>query len=153
MNLAPQYIVALHRALLAALDVDYFPPGMGEVNLWNSFLFVMKPLEESAGGAFTEKDIAGAVRLMRAQNKSSSAKWSLRFAKIMNDPEAFRDMVLLARKTKRERPPVETKSVKTGDGSNVRVERDPAADAVPTHIAAELKKLRAFRVSLKGPQR
>jgi hypothetical protein len=143
MTLAPQYIVSFHRTLLSAIGVDYFPPGLGDVNLWESFLFVMKLLADSAGGAFTEKDIVGAVRLMREQNRNGTAKWSLRFAKIMNDPEAFRDLVLLARKTKR---PVaqlsKLRSVKTPDGSNVQVEHDPSAGNEPRTIAHELRKWR-----------
>jgi hypothetical protein len=137
----PAEIVELHRALLEALRVDYFPPGIIEMNCWKDFLFVMKPLAESAGGAFTVRDIAPAVALMRDQNKTG-ANWSLRFAKIMQTPESFRDFVLQARKTKRVRPPVSTKSVKQPDGANVQVEHDPAAESEPTHISNPLREWR-----------
>lgn len=151
MTLAPQPIVTLHRALLAALQVDYFPPGLGDVNAWQSFLFVLKPLEDSAGGPFTAADIPGAVRLMREQNRQGAAKWSLRFGKIMNEPEAFRDLVLTARRTVLPRLPVEKKSSTIGD-ITFEVERDPAAEHVPQPIADELQKLRVFRQSLKSPR-
>jgi hypothetical protein len=139
--LVPDYIVAFHRALLVALQVDFFRPGMLEMNNWRDFLEVMKPLEDSAGGPFTAQDIAPAVQLMRAQNRSGG-NWSLRYAKIMRDPEAFRDLVLIARKQRRPREPKVTETARTGDGASVQVERDPAADAEPQHIATSLKEWR-----------
>jgi hypothetical protein len=140
MNLAPQYIVDFHRALLAALDVDYFAPGIGDVNLWQSFLFVMKPLDDSAGGPLVPRDLHAAVNLMRAQNKTGSAKWSLRFSKIINDPEAFRDLVLIARKKVRPRPPVETASRTDATGASVALERDPAAEREPKPISEGVQR-------------
>jgi hypothetical protein len=140
-SLVPQYIVDFHRALLEALHVDYFAPGMGEMNNWRDFLFVMKPLDDSAGGPFTKADLAAAVALMRSQNRNGS-NWSLRFSKIMATPEAFRDLVLIARKWKRQRPAKQVVQAKTGDGANVAVERDPAAEAEPTHISNPLREWR-----------
>lgn len=140
-SLVPAYIVDFHRALLEALRVDYFPPGMGEMNNWRDFLYVMKPLEDSEGGPFVKADLSAAVQLMRSQNRSG-ANWSLRFAKIMATPEAFRDLVLIARKEKRERPPKKVVQAKTGDGAAVAVEVDPAADAEPTHISNPLREWR-----------
>lgn len=139
--LVPDYIVDFHRALLAALQVDFFRPGMLEMNNWRDFLEVMKPLEDSVGGAFTAQDIAPAVQLMRSQNRSGG-NWSLRYAKIMQTPEAFRDLVLIARKERRPRKPKVTESVKTADGANVAVERDPPAEAEPTHISNPLREWR-----------
>jgi hypothetical protein len=143
--LVPDYIVAFHRALLAALRVDYFRPGLLEMNNWRDFLEVMKPLEESVGGPFTEQDISAAVQLMRSQNQSGG-NWALRYAKIMQTPEAFRDFVLIARKEKRERLPKRIEQAKTADGANVAVERDPAAENAPQHIS---KPLRDWRESMK----
>jgi hypothetical protein len=125
-SLVPTYIVDFHRALLEALRVDFFQPGMLEMNNWRDFLEVMKSLDDSAGGPFTKADLAAAVALMRSQNKSG-ANWSLRFAKIMQTPEAFRDLVLIARKEKRERSPKQVVQAKTGDGASVAAERDPVA--------------------------
>lgn len=138
--LVPDYIVDLHCALLEALRVDYFKPGMVEMNNWRDFLSVMKPLDDSAGGAFTKADLSAAVNLMRSQNRENSANWSLRFAKIMQTPEAFRDLVLIARKEKRERPPKQIVQAKTGDGAAVAVERDPAAEAEPTPVSKEVQR-------------
>jgi len=140
-SLVPDYIVDFHRALLEALRVDFFRPGMGEMNNWRDFLSVMKPLDDSVGGPFTKADLVAAVQLMRSQNRDG-ANWSLRFSKIMATPEAFRDLVLIARKTKRERPAKQVVQAKTGDGANVAVEVDPAADAEPTHISNPLRDWR-----------
>lgn len=140
-SLVPAYIVDFHRALLEALRVDYFPPGIGEMNNWRDFLYVMKPLADSEGGPFTAADLFAAVQLMRSQNRGG-ANWSLRFAKIMATPEAFRDLVLMARKEKRERPAQQIVQAKTGDGANVAVERDPAAEANLTHISNPLRDWR-----------
>lgn len=137
----PDYIVDLHRALLGALRVDFFRPGMLEMNNWRDFLAVMKPLEDSAGGAFTAADLTAAVTLMRSQNRSG-ANWALRFTKIMQTPEAFRDLVLMARKERRERTPKRVEQVTTADGANVAVERDPAAEREPTHVSNPLRDWR-----------
>jgi hypothetical protein len=145
--LVPQEIVELHRALLAALRVDYFPPGMMEMNNWRDFLFVMEPLKDSTGGAFTAKDIAPAVALMRQQNKTQSSNWSLRFAKIMRDPESFRDLVLISRKAVRPRAAIETTSRTDATGAAIAVERDPAAEAEAHHIS---RPLREWRERMKG---
>ncbi|MCA1659610.1 MAG: hypothetical protein LC642_03575 [Verrucomicrobiaceae bacterium] len=139
--LVPDFIVAFHRALLAALQVDFFRPGLLEMNNWRDFLEVMKPLEDSVGGPFTAQDIAAAIQLMRAQNRSGG-NWSLRYAKIMQNPEAFRDLVLIARKKIRPREPKVIETAKTGDGANVAVERDPAAERDPQHISNPLRDWR-----------
>lgn len=138
----PEDIVELHRTLLRALNVDFFRPGMAELNYWSDFLYVMKPLAESEGGAFTKGDIATAVRLMREQNKSGGANWSLRFSKIMRDPESFRDLVLIARKKLRPRPPVEQTQRTDATGANIAIERDPAAERDPVAIAEHVAEFR-----------
>lgn len=137
--LVPDYIVELHRALLEALRVDFFRPGMIEMNNWRDFLDVMKPLDDSAGGPFTARDLVAAVNLMRSQNKGG-ANWSLRFSKIMQTPEAFRDLVLIARKEKRERPAKRIESVKQPDGATVAVERDPAAEDEPQPVSESVQR-------------
>lgn len=141
-SLVPPDIVDLHRTLLAALQVDYFPPGMAEMNNWRDFLFVMQPLAESEGGAFTKADLAPVIRIMREDNKRGSSNWSLRFSKIMREPESFRDLVLIARKKLRPRPPIEQTSRKDATGANVAIERDPAADLPPIPIAEHVAELR-----------
>jgi hypothetical protein len=137
--LVPAYIVDFHRALLEALRVDFFRPGMVEMNNWRDFLAVMKPLDDSAGGPFTKADLVAAVALMRSQN-SGGANWSLRFSRIMQTPEHFRDLVLIARKGKRERPAKQIVQGKTGDGAAVAVEHDPAAEAEPQPMSEQLQR-------------
>jgi hypothetical protein len=131
----PPEIDYRHRALLAALRVDYFRPGLGDLTAWHDFLFVLETLTDSEGGELQPEDIHAAVNLMRAQNKSGEARWSLRFAKIMREPESFRDLVLIARKKVRQRPPVETASRTDATGASVAIERDPAAVTDPQPIS------------------
>jgi hypothetical protein len=144
----PNEIFELHRALLSALRVDYFPPGLGDVNMWRDFLFVLEPLKDSVGGPLTAKDISYAVGLMRLENKSRKAGWSLRFARILHEPESFRDLVLQARKAKRDRAPVETASTLQRLNASTTIsrleERDPAAANPP-------KPLRELLDKMKGP--
>jgi hypothetical protein len=110
---------------------------MADMNAWRDFLFVMQPLDDSAGGAFTRADLFAAVGLMRQQNRSGQARWSLRFSKILREPEAFRDLVLIARKKLRPRPPVETASRTDATGAAIAIERDPAAESEPQPISEE----------------
>ena len=138
--LVPKDIIELHSSLLAALGVDYFPPGMADMNAWRDFLFVMQPLADSAGGAMTKADLPRAVDLMRQQNKSGDARWSLRFSKIMREPEAFRDLVLIARKKQRPRPPIETASRTDASGAAIQVERNPAAESEPQPISEGVRR-------------
>lgn len=140
---APQEIHEFHRALLVALNLDHFPAGMGDVNMWREFLFVQAPLCDSAGGPFAVLDIHAAVKLMRQQNKAGETRWSLRYSKILREPEAFRDLVLQARKEKRPRPAVVTEQARTGDGAAIQVERDPAADAEPRPVSESVRSFMA----------
>jgi hypothetical protein len=132
----------MHRTLLAALNVDYFPPGMREMNDWRDWLSVMAPLKDSTGGAFTKDDLTAAVRLMRDQNRSKEANWSLRFSKIMREPESFRDIVLLARKQKRPRAPIEQRQRTDATGANIAVDHDPATEREAIPIAEHIDELR-----------
>jgi hypothetical protein len=143
---APQEIHEFHRALLVALNLDHFPAGMSDVNSWGDFLAVMKPLAESVGGPFVVRDIHAAVRLMRQQNKSGEARWSLRYSKILREPEAFRDLVLIARKEKRPRAAKVADTAKTGDGANVAIELDPAAESEARPVS---ESVRAFMNELE----
>lgn len=146
----PQEIIELHAALLRALNVDYFRPGLAEMGHWKDFLFVMKPLSDSEGGAFNKADIGPAIALMRQQNKTERSNWSLRFIKIMRDPESFRDIVLLSRKQRRPRPPVEQTQVTDATGANIAVERDPAAERDPVAIAEHVAE---FRRKMRLPEK
>lgn len=138
--LVPAYIIEWHRELLAALRVQFFPPGLSEMNSWRDFLSVMSSLKTTEGGEFTKRDLAAAVALMRAQNGKGS-NWSLRFAKIMGTPESFRDLVLEARTKAKIRPrqPVAQGSRKVGD-LTIATETDPAAEAAPQPISESVHK-------------
>jgi hypothetical protein len=148
MITAPAPIPEFHRVLLDALAVDYFQPGLADINAWRDFLYFLETLNDSAGGPLTARDIAAAVRLMRQENRDRRASWSLRFARILREPESFRDLVLQARKQKRERPQVRTESRQAGNIS-IAVERDPAAES-DARPASEI--LREFKEKMKGPQ-
>lgn len=147
----PPEIAEFHRALLAALQVDFFPPGMGDVNAWREFLFALDTLKDSAGGALTAHDIGAAVRLMRQQNKNGKAGWSLRFGKIMKEPEDFRDLVLEARRPVRPRAAIEQTSRVDATGAAVMIERDPATENAAEHAGtAAAKQLREFRERMRN---
>jgi hypothetical protein len=147
----PPEIAEFHRALLVALGVDYFPPGMADVNAWREFLFLLDTLKDSAGGPLTARDIHAVVALMRQQNRDRKAGWSLRFGKIMREPEAFRDLVLEARKVKRPRAPIETVTRVDATGAALQVERDPALESEATTAgAAAAAQLREFRNRMKN---
>lgn len=138
--LVPEYIVAWHRALLLALRVDFFRPGLREMNDWRDFLAVMDPLKETNGGDFTKDDLARVVALMREQNRKGG-NWSLRFSKIMANPEAFRDLALELRAKKRERPrPTVRQTSRTVAGVTIAVETDPVAEADPRPVSEEVSR-------------
>jgi len=89
-------VAIFHGALYRACRLPALRPSMSDERLWWDFLIEMAPLEE-AGGPITMEDISGAVRLMKRQNESGKSNWSLRPSRILNDPAAFRDMVLMHR--------------------------------------------------------
>ena len=109
------------------------------MNDWKDFLYVMKPLEDSAGGALKLADIAAAVGLMRKQNRDGS-NWSLRYAKIMRDPETFRDLILQARRVERPRAPVQATQRRNATGAAIAVESDPAAEAEPRPLSESVQR-------------
>ncbi len=147
-GLVPDYIVAWHRDLLDALRVSFFRPGLQEMNSWRDFLAVMAPLKQSEGGEFTKADLVAVVALMREQNKSRGGNWSLRFAKIMRDPETFRDLVLEIRAKKRTRPrPALQQSSRVvagvadpGGSITIATETDPAAETLPAPVGEEVSR-------------
>ena len=147
MITAPPEILEFHRALLDALGVDYFSPGLSDINAWRDFLFFLDSLKDSAGGPLTAKDIAAAVRVMRQENRDKRAGWSLRYFRILREPESFRDLVLQSRKTNRPRPPIRTESRQMGEHT-IAVEVDPAAAADPQPTSTIL---RDFIEKMKGP--
>lgn len=153
-GLIPPYIVDWHRDLLDALRVSFFRPGLQEMNAWRDFLAVMAPLKETDGGEFTKADLVAVVALMREQNKSRGGNWSLRFAKIMRDPETFRDLVLEIRAKRKVRPRAAiVRSSLTVAGVTIATETDPAADAAPQPIGEPVKEqMRKFREQMRHPK-
>jgi len=147
-SLVPPEIVAWHRLLLNALRVDYFAPGLLEMNHWRDFLSVLKSLDETPGGPLAGKDVVKVVELMRKQNKTGS-NWSLRFSRIMGAPETFRDLVLQTRRVDRPRPPVQTTQRTDATGASIAVESDPAADRDPVAIAEHISE---WKRKMRGPQ-
>lgn len=136
----PEYIVAWHRALLLALRVDFFRPGLREMNDWRDFLAVMDPLKETNGGEFTKDDLARVVALMREQNKRGG-NWSLRFSKIMANPEPIRDLALELRAKKRQRPrPEIVRGFRTTGAITIATETDPAAEAEARPVSEEVSR-------------
>lgn len=152
--LVPLYIIEWHRALLAALAVDFFRPGLKEMNDWRDFLSVMDALKETNDGEFTKRDLVAVVAHMRAQNKTRGGNWSLRFGRIMQTPETFRDLVqeLRARHRQRPRKPIQQSS-RTVAGVTIATEIDPATAAEPKPVGPEIaEQLRQFRKQMKGPK-
>ena len=100
-------------------------------------------------GSVGPVDIAAAVRLMRQENRDKRAGWSLRYSRILREPESFRDLVLQSRKAKRDRTPVVTGS-RTAGNVSIATEVDPAANQEPTPIARELRKWREAQANRIG---
>jgi len=105
MIVTAEIIKALHSALYLACGLPALEPSMGDTYAWRDFLREMEPLDDPhAGGPLTPQDITATVEEMRRANKSGQAQWSLRPGKILRAPEAFRDLVLIARKKRQARP-------------------------------------------------
>jgi hypothetical protein len=94
-----------HRALHVACGLPALSPSPGDQHAWWDFLREMSPLDDpEAGGPLTAVDIQDVLGEMKRANKAGQAQWSLRPSKILRDPEAFRDLVLIARKKRNARP-------------------------------------------------
>lgn len=105
LDLITAFHRCLHRCLHRACGLPSLRPSMSDIQSWRDFLREMEPLEdEEAGGPLTERDIIEVVGEMARQNQKGQTGWSLRPVKILRDPEAFRDLVLLARKRRSARP-------------------------------------------------
>ena len=101
----PEIVRGFHRALHVACGLPALSPSPGDQHAWWDFLREMAPLDEpEAGGPLTVADIQDVVGEMKRANKAGQAQWSLRPSKILRDPEAFRDLVLIARKRRMARP-------------------------------------------------
>jgi len=136
-------IRALHSALYLACGLPALAPSMGDNHAWWDFLREMEPLDDPhAGGPLTPEDIAPTIDEMRRANKSGQAQWSLRPGKILRSPEAFRDLVLIARKKRQARPPrPQSQLIEQICGGIHREVEVPTADTI-TNIGEVFQKLR-----------
>jgi hypothetical protein len=144
MKITPEIVRGFHRALNVACGLAPISPSMGDQRVWWDFLAEMEPLEEpEIGGPLTIQDIQDVIGEMRRQNKSQQANWSLRPAKILRNPEDFRDMVLMARKRRQQRPrPASTAIVERRDG-DIRRQVESNVQSEPVPVAEALEMLRA----------
>ena len=147
MKVTPEIIRGFHRALNVACGLAPISPSMGDQRVWWDFLAEMEPLEEpEIGGPLTIQDIQDVIGEMKRQNKSQQANWSLRPAKILRNPEDFRDMVLMARKRRQQRPrPPATQIIEqvTPGGSRRQVEVPVESEALSVTEALDI--LRAHK--------
>lgn len=137
-------IRGMHRALHVACGLPALAPSPNDLRTWWEFLREMAPLDDpAAGGPLTVADIQSVVGEMKRQNKAGQAQWSLRPSKMLRDPEAFRDLVLISRAARRRRPPVPaTEWVEQRVGDVRRTVERERPDAT-TDVRAEM--LRTFR--------
>lgn len=150
MTHTPDEIRGLHRALHVACGLPALSPSMGDTHAWWDFLRELAPLADSpdAGGPVTVADIQAAVGEMKRQNKANEARWSLRPGKILREPEAFRDLILIVRSRRRadsrpRRP--EFVEVERRDGDirrRVEVPADQITETQRADFLAACQKLR-----------
>ncbi len=95
-------IIEFHNALCGAIGHKAFRMGMHDQRAWSDFLYVLQSLDDTDEGPLTSRDIVRVVNLMRKQ-RAKGAGWSLRYSKILSEPETFRDLVLEIRRPVRPR--------------------------------------------------
>ena len=135
-------IRALHRALYEACGLPAITMGLGQLNSWNDFLSALEPLGETAGGLLSPRDISEVVGHMRRENRDSRAKWSLRPSKILRDPEAFLDLVLLARQRAAQRPPRPSTRMGVQESGGVSRQVELPAEEQVTDVRGAIAELR-----------
>ncbi len=99
--MTPELIRGLHRTLHIACGMPALSPTLNDITRWRDFLAEMLPLAEDPGGPISPHDIQSVIGEMRRQNKNGDARWSLRPGKILSEPEAFRDLILITRARRR----------------------------------------------------
>lgn len=131
-------IPSLHKTLCLALGLPVLRLSISGESQW--YWFVRETcLDSTPGGPLTCEDIQNVIALMRKQ-KTVGTGWSLRYSRIMRDPETFRDLVLETRRQPRPRPPVVRITREQPDGCRVLAEKDTAMEAVA--VAAHEEFLR-----------
>lgn len=142
MKTTPDTVRGFHRALHVACGLPALSPSPGDQHAWWDFLREMEPLDDpEAGGPLTVADIQDVLGEMKRQNKAGQAHWSLRPSKILREPEAFRDLVLMARKRRRQRPtpaPTRTAEQVLPDGTRRQVEVSVNSEALSITEALDI---------------
>ena len=140
-----------HRALNLACRLPHLEPTINDIMRWRDFLSELAPLASApgAGGPVTPADIQALADEMRAQQKTG-IPWSLRPSKILRDPEAARDLILITRARRRQatrpRPPATIQTPQTIAGAT-RLTELPPPD--PDLNAAFLTEIAALRQRLR----
>ena len=144
MTPTPELVRGFHRALHVACGFPALSPSPGDQHAWWDFLREMAPLDEpEAGGPLTVVDIQDVVGEMKRANKAGQANWSIRPSKILRQPEAFRDLVLIARKNRKQRQaPPATKIVDQLSPTGHRRQVEVSVDAEPASTAELIALLR-----------
>jgi hypothetical protein len=126
-------IRSFHKALYTACGMPALSPSMNDVMRWRDFLAELAPLAEDpeAGGPVSVADIQAVVAEMRRMNRERQAMWSLRPSKILSEPEAFRDLILITRSKRRANRPRQPSTVETTQqvGNITRQVELPAEEA------------------------
>jgi hypothetical protein len=146
MTATPELIRGFHRALYVACGIAALNPSMGDQRIWWDFLSEMAPLDDpEAGGPLTVVDIQDVCGEMKRQNKASQAQWSMRPSKILRDPEAFRDLVLMARKRRQARPARPTSAITDQQVGTARRQVEIPVEHDPVPVGELLATLHQFR--------
>lgn len=127
--------IELHNSIVSALQVAYFKPSMSDATKLQAFLFeINQSLDELNGGPLKPADVTRVISWMRSENTAGRANWALRYSKILNEPENFRDLVLERRRKLRKPVPQQVVAVtqQLSEGQTVtRLDAAPVADLEP----------------------
>ncbi len=144
----PEQVRGFHRALYAACGLSAVNPSPGDQHAWWDFLREMAPLDEpEVGGPLTVQDIQDVVGEMKRQNKAQQANWALRPAKILRNPEDFRDMVLMARKRRTLRPTRPATALIEQQAGSARRQVEVPVTTDPVPVSELLEALHGIKTS------
>lgn len=150
MKYTAEDVANFHRALHRLCGFPELIITMADQMNWESFLWQMEPLKDTADGAFSLADLTAVLTEMQRQ-KRDGVKWSLKPTNILRDPERFRDMVLTARSSSRvatrraERPAPKPVVQRLADGTTRLTEDTEYEKESTTAREAALAELAEFR--------
>lgn len=137
MKFTVAQIEEFHRTLHQECGLDALRLTHNDQRAWFDFLREMEPLEDHPLGPFCVEDIRGAVGEMHYQKREGKASWAIRPSTILRNPDSFRDLVLEARKRRKQPKKLTAKILKT--------EKQPSvpSDPLPENfsIKEEFEKL------------